>query len=134
MSQENMDLVRSIYAAWERGELASAEWADTEIEYVTADGPTPSSSVGLAGMAQTNRDFLSAWEDWRVQAEEYRELDDERVLVVFHFSGRGRTSGVELGQIWTKGATLFQLRGGKVSRIVQYLDLATALQAVGLSE
>ena len=29
------------------------------------------------------RDFLSAWEGWQPHAEEYRELDGDRVLVLF---------------------------------------------------
>jgi hypothetical protein len=41
MSQENVDLVRSIYTPQEHGDYSSAEWADAEIEYVIADGPTP---------------------------------------------------------------------------------------------
>jgi hypothetical protein len=39
-------------------------------------------------MAEGMRDFLSAWDEWRVEVEEYCELDGERVLVLFHFSAR----------------------------------------------
>ena len=35
--------------------------------------------------------------------DELRELDDERVLVLDRFSGRGKTSGMELGLIQNKG-------------------------------
>jgi hypothetical protein len=48
------------------------------------------------------REFLSAWEDARALAEEYRELDGERVLVLAHLSGRAKKSGLELGQIQAK--------------------------------
>jgi ketosteroid isomerase-like protein len=134
MSQDNVEVVRSIYAAWERGDFTSAEWAHPEIEYVEADGPAPGGSTGLAGMAETFRDWLSTWQEWRVEAEEYRELDGERVLVLFHFSARGKTSGLELGQIGTKGASLFHLRDGQVTRLVQYLDRERGLEAAGLRE
>ena len=37
----NLDLVRSIYAAWERGDRSSVEWAHPEIEYELVGGPAP---------------------------------------------------------------------------------------------
>jgi hypothetical protein len=36
MASANVDLARSLYAAWEHGDYSSTEWAHTEIEYVTA--------------------------------------------------------------------------------------------------
>src|SRR5215212_11678135 len=134
MSQGNLDLVRSIYAGWERGDYSSADWAHPEIEYVLADGPAPGNWRGLSGMAEAWGDFLSAWDEARAEAHDYRELDGERVLAFFRRSGRGRTSGVDLGQFQSQGATLFHVRGGKVTRLVVYHDSERALAELGLAE
>jgi ketosteroid isomerase-like protein len=132
VSSANLELVRSIHAAWERGDYSSAEWAHREIEYVFADGPTPGSWTGPAGMAEGWRGFLSAWKEFRVEADEYRELDSERVLVLVHRSGRGKTSGLEVGQIGTRGASPFHIRDRKVTRLVIYQDGERALADLGL--
>jgi ketosteroid isomerase-like protein len=130
---ENLDLVRSIYAAWERGDYSATEWAHPEIEFVIAGGPAPGRWTGLAELAEGWREWLSAWEEWRVMAEEYRELDDERVLVLLHGSGRGKTSGVEIGQMQSNGANLFHIRDGKVTKLV-ISDRDRALADLGLEE
>jgi ketosteroid isomerase-like protein len=129
----NVEVVRSIYADWERGDFSAAEWAQPEIEFVMADGPSPGSWRGLAGMAAAWRDFLSAWEEFRSEAEEYRELDDQRVLVLAHFSARGKTSGLEAAQLHVKAASLFHVRDGKVTRYVNYYDRERALADLGLA-
>jgi hypothetical protein len=105
MTSANLDLVRSIYAAWERGDYSSVEWAHPEIEFVIAGGVAPGSWRGLAGMADGYRAWLSAWEEFRVEAEEYREIDDERLLVLNYFTGQGKTSGLDLGKLRAEGAT-----------------------------
>jgi ketosteroid isomerase-like protein len=133
MASANVDLVRSICAPWERGDYSSAEWADPEIEWVIADGPAPGSWSGLAGMTEGWREFLNAWEEVRVEVDEYRELDSERVLVFVHFVGRGKKSGLEVGQMRAKGAGLFHVRGGKVTRAVFYFDRERALADLGLA-
>jgi len=131
---ENLELVRSIYADWERGDFTSAEWAHPEIEYVIADGPAPGRWTGLVGMAGGVRDWLSAWEEFRIEADEYRELDGERILVLSHRSGRGKSSGLKVGQLEAKSANLFHLGDGKVTRFVVYFDRDRALADLGLKE
>jgi ketosteroid isomerase-like protein len=129
----NLDLVRSILGAWERGDYSSADWADPEIEYAMVDGPEPGRWKGLAEMAEAARKGLDAWKDIRFEIEEYRELDDERVLVLHHASGSGKASGLELGQMRTNAAHLFHLRRGKVTRLVNYWDRDRALADLGLA-
>jgi ketosteroid isomerase-like protein len=129
----NLDLVRSICGGWERGDFSSAEWADPDIEYVLADGPTPGSWTGLAGMAEGFRVFASAWDEYRIDPDEYRELDRERVLVLFHPSGRGKTSGLELAEMETRTGGLFHVGDGMVTRLVFYLDGDRALAELGLT-
>src|SRR5229473_1720208 len=122
MASANLELVRSIIAGWERGDFSSAEWADPDVEFVRADGPSPARWTGPAGLAEGTRDWIGAWKEIRIEADEYRELDDERVLVLVRFRGHGRTSGLELGEMQSQGAHLFQVRDGKVTRMVHYFD------------
>ena len=114
----NVELVRSIIEAWERGDYSSAEWAHPEIEYVFAERPLD--GIGRAGRGGPR--LSRRGQDYRIEVDEDRELDDERVLALVHHSGRGKTSGVELGQVGTQGARLFRLRGGKVTTLVIYFD------------
>jgi ketosteroid isomerase-like protein len=133
VTSTNVDFVRSIFAAWEHGDYGSADWASPEIEYVHADGPDPGSWTGLAEMASAFGDWMSAWQDYRADADRYLELDDERVIVFYRRSGRGKASGVELGQVQAKGAILFDVRDGRVRRLVHYLDRDRAIADLGLS-
>ena len=122
MSQENVEIVRSIFAEWERGDFRSVEWAHPEIAFVAADGPTPGSWTGVAAMDRAWREALGAFDELRAEADAYEDLDHERVLVLMHFSGRGKTSGVDVGGIQMNGANLFHIRDGKVTRLVTYWD------------
>ena len=133
MASANLDFVRSISAAWERRDFSSTDWAHPEIEYVVADGPKPGHHTGLVEMAAFWRDFLSSWEDVATEVEEYRELDDERVLVLHRISARGKTSGPGLGQMRSNAAGLFHVRDGKVTRVVLYWEREHAFADLGLA-
>jgi hypothetical protein len=135
MSSANLDLVRSIYADWERGDFSRNDWANRDIDFVIADGPEPGSWAGLAGMVEGFRRALSGWNNFRAEAEEYRQLDDGTILVLLRAgSGRGKMSGLEIGQMRTAGANLFHIRDRKVTRLVIYLDRERASADLGLTE
>jgi ketosteroid isomerase-like protein len=132
----NLDLVRSLAPFGELGEvlhLQPAEWAHPEIEWVIADGPTAGRWSGVAGMTESFQNMLSAWDDLRYYVDEYREIDDERVLVLFHRTGRGKASGIEVGAFDTGGAAIFHVREGKVTKVVNYYDRDRALADLGLT-
>ena len=134
MSQENVELVRSIYAPWARGEFHSVEWAHPDIEFVVDFGPASGTSKGLAAMSEAWSAFLSTWEDYRTEVDEYRALDGGRVLVLLHVVGRGKASGLQLGEVRTRAANLFHIHGGKVTRLVLYADRDRGLADLGLRE
>jgi ketosteroid isomerase-like protein len=85
-------------------------------------------------MAEGVRTWLTAWQGFRAEAVEYRELDPERVLVLHRYGGQGKSSGLTLGQMHGEGASLFTVRGGKVVRNVFYLDRNTALADLALKD
>jgi ketosteroid isomerase-like protein len=125
------DVVRAVYDRWERGDFTWVEWADPDIEFVLADGPAPAEWRGTRAMAAAWADLISSFENFGVEAEEIRALDDERVLVLTRNSGRGKASGVEIGQVTTHGANVFHVRDGVVWRLVLYWDRANAFSDLG---
>jgi ketosteroid isomerase-like protein len=133
VSQENVEFVRSLFQAWwERGDYSSVEWAHPEIEFSVVDGPSPGAWTGVAGMIEGYRELMNAWEEYRAEPREYRELDGGRVLVLFQLGGRGRTSGLDLGQVRPHAAGVFEVRDGKIGRVALYWDRRRALADLGL--
>jgi ketosteroid isomerase-like protein len=132
---ENLDLVRSLYADLERGDwsrvfLMASERTHPEFELVIADGPLAGSFTGVAEAEESFYGMLAAWEEIRFEVEEYRALDDERVLVLEHRRARGKGSGVETG---AKAAGVAHFRDGKITRLVMYYDRDRALADLGLA-
>ena len=73
-------------------------------------------------MARVWRDYTTHWRSARVDVENYRELDAERIPVLLDFVGKGRASGVEIARARARGANLFQIDNGSVTRLVLYFD------------
>lgn len=133
MASANVELVRSIYSAWERGDFSSSSWADVNIEFVRVDGPAPGTWSGSAEISGAVREMLSAWHDFRIVADAYHELDDDRVLVLVHARGRGKRSGIDFGPVGAGRANLFHVTRGKVTRLVTYYDRDRALAEFGVT-
>lgn len=129
---ENLDLVRSIYADWERGEYGSVDWAHAEIEFGFVDGPEPGLWKGLDAMSRRYGDWLRGFRRFRSEPEQYIVVDDHRVLVFVRNRGEGRTSGLDFEQRTV--ANLFEIQDGLVTRLVLYWDRERALADLGLGK
>ena len=131
---QNVDLVRSIYADWERGDFTRVDWADSQIEFMGVGFLDSGRWIGPESGRQAFEGFRSTWEGYRVVVDEFRELDDDRILVLARRTGRGKMSGLELAQMRTEWATLFHVRAGKVTRVVVYAERDHAFADLGLQE
>jgi hypothetical protein len=132
---ENLDLVRSIVADWEGGDWSAAHWADPDIQFELT-GIAGGRWTGVAGMAEGFGAWLRGWEDFRIaEVEAFRELDRDRVLVLHRFTARGKSSGLAIEQTGPKGASLFHIREGKVTRLVAIVaPREDALADLGVGE
>jgi hypothetical protein len=128
----SLELVRSIYTLWERGD--HRYWADPEIQYVTVGGPDRGGSVrhGVP-MAESFREWLGDWSDLKAAAEKYLSLDREHVLVPYQSEASRPTSRPKQPLARAHGATLFQVHASRVTRIVQYYDRKRAFADFGIS-
>ena len=129
----NLDLVKSIYAAWEKGDFGSADRADPEIDFAMAGGLIEGRWKGIDEMADAWGAMLAAYDALIAVPEEFRELDEERVLVFLTNAGRGRESGIEIGPISTRAANVFKVRDGKVTELTLYWSRERALEELDLS-
>ena len=127
----NLDLVRSIHADWERGDYRSVEWAHPDIEYVMVEGTHAGKWTGTAAMAEVWREWLGAWGRFKSEAEAFRELSDGSVVVLVRGHGGSKTSTLE---VVDRSANVFDIRGGRVTRLTIYNSRDRALADLGLEE
>ena len=136
MSRKNVELVRRVCEANDRGDLTAVFASyDPEIELhvlglASAELGFDPVYVGHDGVRTFWRLWLSAWE---TTSFEYHEFIDagEHVVVVQSQRNRGRTSGIELewnfAQVWT-------IQDAKVVRVEFFPTRGEALEAVGLRD
>jgi ketosteroid isomerase-like protein len=127
---QNLDLVRSIYAALERGDSNLNEWIAPDIAFdYTAVYPD---QAVLRGISAARRFQGEAWgASQRFVAERYFDVDGERVLVFARVKATGQSSGAE---VQAQLAHEFTISDGVVVHVKVYPDRAEALEALGLEE
>jgi ketosteroid isomerase-like protein len=133
MSEENVNVVREGFESYMRGDLeTTARLIDPEVEFHGTVGGLEEGRVthGLREFVERfESDDLEAWDERRLEADEYIDAGDE-VVVLLHEYRRGKGSGVELE---SETAVLCSVRDGRVVRIQGYMDRGAALEAAGVS-
>ena len=130
MSEDDLDSLRQVYAAWARGDFhVGAELFDPDIEFVVnPDWPDPGVYRGVREMRRAWGDYLRNWEDWRGEAQEFI-CAGERVFVAVRLRALGRDSRVPVD---TPGFNVWTIRGGKAVRLALHLDREQALRDAGV--
>ena len=136
MSQQNIDVVRRLYALLEdivHGQLDDVvfELADPNIVWdVSRRTFDPGVYHGHQGLRELAARLAEVWESGRVEPAEFIATGDEVVVPVrLHFVSRSQRNTVtaNAAHVWT-------LREGKIIRHCAFQTKAEALEAVGLRE
>jgi ketosteroid isomerase-like protein len=137
LSQDRVDVVlRGVDATNKRDPDAFVACLHPDVEWAESRDSFP----GLGGIyrgrtevrAWFEESFGSLWESSHTEVEEIIEADDERVLLGFLRTARGRASGVETN---LRGWNVFWVENRKIARREgPFWDRAAALEAAGLPE
>ena len=131
MSEPNIEALRPVYAEWSQGNWRPRfDLYAPDMEWGWSD-----EFPGLAGVYRDPKlrnerlvEWLSPWDDWRCEAEDYVSSGDF-VVVLTRYTGRGKGSQVEVDSL---GAHLWTLRDGKAVRLEVFSSREKALAAAGL--
>ena len=132
LARENVAALETVYAEWRRGNFRERfdlyapdmEWGWSR-EFPDLEGVVRDPELRSARL----REWLSPWEDWRVEPQEYVAAAD-RVVVLARYTGRGKGSEVAIESL---GAHVWTVREGRAVRLEIFSDREAALRSAGLA-
>ena len=130
MSESNIEVIQRLFGAYAaKDDSAALAVCDPEVEWIPVEGEGEVFR-GYEGLGRALWEWEQAWGEHSVEAEEFIDAGDQ-VIAVARISGRGTISGAMVEQRFFQ---VYTLRDGRVARMMEYLDRAQALEAVGLRE
>jgi ketosteroid isomerase-like protein len=137
MSEENVELIRRITEAVDRGDLDGAVAIANPLPEFEFDPSTwfPQADLvgvqrGPEGLRRVLEPFWSEFDDLHVELHELIDAGDQ-VFASATVRGRGKHSGVETGlDLWG----VWTVREGRAVRWQGFTNRAAALEAAGLGE
>jgi uncharacterized protein len=130
MSQQNVELVRAGFAAFERGEVTELlELLADQLVVYRAD-PDGATYHGREGFLEATAEWTEGFSEWRVIPQEFIDAGDSVVVRVLQVV-RGEASGVSVeAPFWF----VFEVHDARVTRLSFYVRELEALEAAGLNE
>ena len=132
MSRENVEIVLNRYARYNTGERRPdlGFWREDAEYHAAREDPDSAVHRGIEAIRRQFDRWQEVYPDLKVEPLEAKENGDQVFLWV-HFIGHGAESGIPMDM---ELAHVLTMRDGKVARLVEHMDKAEALKAVGLSE
>ena len=121
-------LLNRMLEQWGRGEFWDAEPYADDVVFIRS-GPDGGEYHGLDGLGAAWRDFLAAWEGFRIQTERVVAGDAGVYVLLIRLQARGKGSGVTID---AEVANVVTMRDGRIARLEMHWDRDAALTAAGV--
>jgi ketosteroid isomerase-like protein len=139
MSEENVEIVRkgleALQKVAESGDPNAGfhpEILADDIEWIpTSSFPGPKSYRGREGVVEYMRTWSEDFESWSLEVERLIDAPDDRVVALVHQRAIGKGSGAPVEM---RLAAVYDLEGGRVIRIQNFINPADALEAAGVAD
>ena len=136
MSQENVEIMRRVFEAWNAGDLEAlfAHFHPELVYHPRADEPDPSPHVGRDAYERLTHGFVDSFSEVTFEVLDLIDAGDHVIAsTVLHvvLRGQGNASGAGVSDTYV---FVYKLRDGLVGEVWEYRTKEEALEAVGLSE
>ena len=132
MSEENVEIVRNAFAAFERGDIEGVLRLCDEDIVITQPPDLPGVSPeqrGHRGVLDALSIWPEQWDEYRIELLRVEAAPGGKVFAAQRSSGRGKQSGVEVDMDFS---FVFTVREGKIIEWRLFIQEEQALEAAGL--
>jgi ketosteroid isomerase-like protein len=133
MSEENVEIVRRVIAAFIEGDYERlTDLSDPQVEYdVSRTSPESRVVCGPEEVLAVLQEWVDTWDEHQVELIELIDAGGERVVAVIR--ERGKLKGSDTWVEHPRGV-VYTVRNQRVLRYEEHEDRAQALEAAGLLE
>ena len=130
MSQENAELIRDFYAAWDRGDIQFIlDRCDPHVEIVQpSELPDATSYHGLEGVREAFEDWPRQWGEFEVELVRVVDADEHRTISVNRQRLGARGLGLEQEVVF-----LHTFKDGLATRVDMFFSVDQAREAADVS-